>query len=178
MNSYQFQDNWSYVRGRHALKAGINFTYQRSPNFFLPNVNGSYAYPSYATMAQNIASTISVTAGNPILDFREKDSFLYVQDDFKLKSNLTLNLGLTWSYYGQPANLFHDKTTEQQAGSQPFWDPTLPTSVTTFPSIPAPKASFGPNVGFAWTPGSRDGIMGKALGNNKTTIRGGYRLCL
>jgi hypothetical protein len=175
VNSYQFQDNWSYIRGRHALKAGINFTYQRSPNFFLPNVNGSYAYSGYDTLAQNIASTISVTAGNAVLDFREKDSFLYVQDDFKLKSNLTLNLGLTWSYYGQPANLFHDKTTAQQAGSQPFWDPTLPTSITTFPSIPAPKASFGPNVGFAWTPGSRDGILGKVLGNNKTTIRGGYR---
>ena len=175
VNSYQFQDNWSYVRGRHALKAGINFTYQRSPNFFLPNVNGSYTYTSYATMAQNTASAVSATVGNPILDFREKDSFLYVQDDFKLKSNLTLNLGLTWSYYGQPATLFHDKTTAQQASSQPFWDPTLPTAVTTFPSIPAPKASFGPNVGFAWTPGSRDGLMGKVLGNNKTTIRGGYR---
>jgi len=175
VNSYQFQDNWSYVRGRHALKAGINFTYQRSPNFFLPNVNGSYSYSSYANLAKNLPSSISVTAGNPILDFREKDSFLYVQDDFKLKSNLTLNLGLTWSYYGQPANLFHDKTTAQQASSQPFWDPTLPTSITTFPSIPSPKASFGPNVGFAWTPGSRDGITGKVLGNNKTTIRGGYR---
>ena len=175
VNSYQFQDNWSYVRGRHALKAGINFTYQRSPNFFLPNVNGSYSYSSYATMAQNIGRSISVTAGNPILDFREKDSFLFVQDDYKLRSNLTLNLGLTWSYYGQPANLFHDKTTKQQAGSQPFWNPALPTSITTFPSIPSPKASFGPNVGFAWTPGTRDGILGKALGNNKTTIRGGYR---
>jgi len=175
VNSYQFQDNWSYVRGRHALKAGINYTYQRSPNFFLPNVNGSYTYASYATMAQNVAKSISATDGNPILDFREHDSFLYVQDDFKLKSNFTLNLGLTWSYYGQPANLFHDKTTKQQASSQPFWDPTLPTSITTFPSTPAPKASFGPNIGFAWTPGSRDGILGKALGNNKTTIRGGYR---
>lgn len=175
VNSYQFQDNWSYVRGRHALKAGINFTYQRSPNFFLPNVNGSYTYASFATLAENTARSISVTAGNPILDFREKDSFLYVQDDYKIKSNLTLNLGLTWSYYGQPANLFHDKTTKQQAGSQPFWDPTLPTSITTFPSIPSPKASFGPNVGFAWTPGAREGILGKTLGNNKTTIRGGYR---
>jgi Carboxypeptidase regulatory-like domain len=175
VNSYQFQDNWSYVRGRHALKAGVNYTYQRSPNFFLPNVNGSYTYSSFATLAQNTARAISVTAGNPILDFREHDSFLYVQDDYKLKNNLTLNLGLTWSYYGQPANLFHDKTTKQQAGSQPFWDPTLPTSVTTFPSIPAPKASFGPNVGFAWTPGGREGILGRTLGNNKTTIRGGYR---
>jgi hypothetical protein len=175
VNSYQFQDNWSYVRGRHALKAGINFTYQRSPNFFLPNINGSYSYQSYATLAQNTASSISATAGNPILDFREKDSFLFVQDDYKLRSNLTLNLGLTWSYYGQPANLFHDITTKQQAGSQPFWNPALPTSITTFPSTPSPKASFGPNVGFAWTPGTRDGMLGKALGNNKTTIRGGFR---
>jgi len=175
VNSYQFQDNWSYVRGRHALKAGVNYTYQRSPNFFLPNVNGSYTYANFATLAQNTASAISATAGNPILDFREHDSFLYVQDDYKLRSNLTLNLGLTWSYYGQPANLFHDKTTKQEAGSQPFWNPALPTSITTFPSIPAPKASFGPNIGFAWTPGMRDGILGKALGNNKTTIRGGYR---
>jgi hypothetical protein len=103
---------------------------------------------------------------------REKDTFLYVQDDYKIKNNLTLNLGLTWSYYGQPANLFHNKTVEQQSSSEPFWDPSLPKSVTTFPSIPAPKASFGPNVGFAWTPG----MDNKILGNNKTTIRGGYRL--
>ena len=172
INSYQFQDNWTYVRGRHALKAGVNYTYQRSPNFFLPNVNGSFTYSNYAALAQNTASAISITAGNPVLDFREHDSFLYVQDDYKLKNNLTLNLGLTWSYYGQPANLFHNQTTKQQASSQPFWDPTLSTSITTFPSTPAPKASFGPNVGFAWTPG----MSNRILGNNKTTIRGGYRL--
>ncbi|HTB91950.1 MAG TPA: TonB-dependent receptor [Candidatus Sulfotelmatobacter sp.] len=172
VNSYQFQDNWTYIRGRHALKAGVNYTYQRSPNFFLPNVNGSFSYADYAALAQNTAKSISITAGNPVLDFREHDSFLYVQDDYKLKNNLTLNLGLTWSYYGQPANLFHDKTVQQQASSQPFWDPTLPTSVTTFPSTSSPKASFGPNVGFAWTPALRNWL----LGNNKTTIRGGYRL--
>jgi hypothetical protein len=172
VNSYQFQDNWNYIRGRHALKAGINYTYQRSPNFFLPNVNGSFTYPNYAALAQNTASSISITAGNPILDFREHDSFLYVQDDYKIKNNLTLNLGLTWSYYGQPANLFHDKTVQQQDSSQPFWNPSLPTSVTTFPSTPSPKASFGPNVGFAWTPELRNWL----LGNNKTTVRGGYRL--
>lgn len=175
VNSYQFQDNWAFIKGRHALKAGVNYTYQRSPNYFLPNYNGSYSYATgqpYVNMAENTATSISVTSGNPVLDFREHDSFLYVQDDYKLKSNLTLNLGLTWSYYGQPANLFHNQTTKQQSSSDPFWDPALPNSVTTFPSIPAPKASFGPNVGFAWTPG----LNNKILGNNKTTIRGGYRL--
>jgi len=172
VNSYQLQDNWTYLKGRHALKAGINFTYQRSPNYFLPYGNGGYVYENYAAMAQNLATSTNVTSGDPVLDFREKDTFLYVQDDYKIKNNLTLNLGLTWSYYGQPANLFHNKTVKQQSSSEPFWDPSLPTSITTFPSIPSPKASFGPNVGFAWTPG----MDNKILGNNKTTIRGGYRL--
>jgi len=171
VNSYQLQDNWTYVVGRHALRAGFNGTYQRSPNYFLPYVNGGYSYQNFIAMAQNTASSIRVTSGNPVLDFREKDSFLYVQDDYKLKNNLTLNLGLTWSYYGQPANLFHDRTVQQQASNQPFWNPSLPASVTTFPSIPAPKASFGPNVGFAWTPETDN----KILGRNKTTIRGGFR---
>jgi len=172
VNSYQLQDNWNYILNRHALKAGINFTYQRSPNYFLPNVNGSYSYQDFVAMAENTASTINVTSGDPVLDFREKDTFLYFQDDYKIKNNLTLNLGLTWSYYGQPANLFHNKTVEQQSSSEPFWDPSLPTSVTTFPSISSPKASFGPNVGFAWAPETDN----KILGHNKTTIRGGYRL--
>lgn len=172
VNSYQLQDNWTYILSRHALKAGFNGTYQRSPNYFLPYTNGGFSYENYAEMAQNVASGINVTSGDPVLDFREKDSFLYFQDDYKVKNNLTLNLGLTWSYYGQPANLFHDKTVKQQSSSEPFWNPSLPTSITTFPSIPAPKASFGPNVGFAWTPG----MDNKIFGNNKTTIRGGYRL--
>jgi hypothetical protein len=180
VNQYQGQDNLTWNKGRHSFKFGVNLTYQRSPNFFLPNVNGTYSYvpqgsittPAYVNMALNTATSVNVTAGNPILGFKETDTFLYAQDDFKLKKNLTLNLGLTWSYYGQPANLFNQLTTKQQAGSEPFWNPALPTSVTTFPSIPAPKASFGPNVGFAWTPEMNNWLFG----NNKTTIRGGYRL--
>jgi hypothetical protein len=171
VNTYQFQDNWTYTLGRHAIKAGANFTYQRSPNFFLPNNNGSFSYTNWVRFAANLPSSDSITAGSPSLDFREHDTFLYVQDDFKLKNNFTLTMGLTWSYYGQPANLFHQKTTKQQDGSDPFWNPGLPLSVTTFPSIPAPKNSFGPNVGFAWTPGSDN----RLLGHGKTTLRGGYR---
>lgn len=171
VNTYQFQDNWTYVLGRHSLKSGVNFTYQRSPNFFLPNYNGQFRFSNWDTFAKDTPTTISISLGNPVLDFREKDTFVYFQDDFRVRSNFTINMGLTWSYYGQPANLFHDRTTQQQSGSEPFWDPTLPTSVTTFPSIPAPKNSFGPNIGFAWTPGGDRWFMG----HGKTTFRGGYR---
>jgi hypothetical protein len=172
VNTYQFQDNWTYFHGRNSYKAGVNYTYQRSPNTFLPNVNGQYLFSDYGSMAEDVPSRIRIASGSPSLDFREHDTFAYFQDDIKVSNTLTLNVGLTYSYYGQPANLFHDKTTKSQTGSNPLWDPALPLSVTTFPSIPAPKNSWGPNVGFAWSPrGTRFWP-----GNGKTVIRGGYRL--
>ena len=172
VNTYQLQDNWSYVRGNHQLKAGVNFTYQRSPNKFLPNANGAFTFPDWGAFAANQPAYTSITLGSPDLDFREYDSFYYFGDDWKLTNRLTLNLGLTYSYYGQPANLFHNNDTKRQTGNDPYWDPTLPLAVTTFPSIPAPKNSWGPSVGFAYTPG----WGGWFFGQDKTVIRGGYRL--
>lgn len=172
VNTYQLQDNWTYFLGRHGLKAGVNFTYQRSPNIFLPNFNASYRFSNWGAYGLDTPNRIQIAQGNPSLDFREKDTFAYFGDDFKIKTNLTLNLGVTYTYYGQPANLFHQITVRNQSGSTPLWNPAVPTSATEFPSIPAPKNSWGPGVGFAWTP-SRGGRL---TGNGKTVVRGGYRL--
>ena len=172
VNTYQLQDNWSYFRGRHSWKAGVNFTYQRSPNKFLPVLNGSWRFTNWGTFGSDIPNRVQIASGDPNLDFREKDTFVYFGDDFKVKNNLTLNLGITWSYYGQPANLFHDRSLASAKSATPLWNPALPLSVTTFPEIPAPKNSWGPSIGFAWTPGG----FGRLTGNGKTVVRGGYRL--
>jgi hypothetical protein len=190
VNTWQFQDNWNYVMGKHSLKAGVNWTYQRSPNVFLPNLNGSYsitgssilasgvnpaiptASEAWGQYAANKFTSLSIALGQPVLDFREYDTFLYGGDDWKITQNLTINLGLTWSYYGQPANLFHTNDLKQQTGSNPFWNPALDQSITVSPNIPAPKNSFGPNIGFAYTPK----FGGWLTGEGKTVIRGGYRL--
>jgi len=172
VNTYQLQDNWSYFRGRHSLKAGVNLTQQRSPNVFLPNFNGQFRFTNWSDYGQDIPNRIRIASGTPLLGFKETDTFAYFGDDFKIKNNLTLNLGITWSYYGQPANLFHDLTVKNATGPNPIWNPALPLSVTTFPTIPAPKNSWGPSIGFAWTPGGSRWFTG----NGKTVIRGGYRL--
>ncbi|HXN72473.1 MAG TPA: carboxypeptidase-like regulatory domain-containing protein [Candidatus Acidoferrales bacterium] len=201
VNTFQIQDQWSYVHGKHQWKAGVNATYQQSPNVFLPNFNGTYNFGTFTTPAGGFTSTnsagnticalpgnlqldslsafacdipasINITQGNTELGFKEYDTFLYVGDDYKLRPNLTINLGLTWTYFGQPANLFHQTTVAQQTGPNPFWDPALPLSVTTAPSIPAPKNLWGPGVGFAYTPRWGE----RWFGNDKTVIRGGYRL--
>ncbi|HLW54897.1 MAG TPA: carboxypeptidase regulatory-like domain-containing protein [Candidatus Angelobacter sp.] len=171
VNTWQAQDNWSYVLGKHALKAGVNWTYQRSPNVFLPNINGTFTYADWTNFVANTPAAATVADGNPSLDFREYDTFLYGGDDWKISKNLTLNIGLTWTYYGAPQNLFHQISTANQTGPNPLWKPTLPLSVTTFPEFSSPKNSFGPSFGFAYSP-QWGGFL---TGHGRTTIRGGYR---
>ncbi len=172
VNTYQIQDNFTKTIGNHQIKAGVNWTRQYSPNVFLPNYNGVYTYPDYGGLAANTPAYDSITSGNPYLNFLEYDTFLYASDDWKIKENLTLNLGLTWSYYGQPFNLLHNLSVSDQTSSTPFWNPSLPESVTTLPALPSIKHLFGPNIGFAYTPHFWEGL----LGHDKTVIRGGYRL--
>ena len=170
VNTYQAQDNWSYFRGKHAFKAGANITYQRSPNVFLPNANGSFVFRTFQNFALDIPRSISVALGDPSLDFREHDNFFYFGDDYKVKSNLTLNLGLTYSYFGQPANLFHTRDVARESNaSGAFFDPTLPLTIRTFPEIPAVKTNLGTSIGFAYNPNWGGGP-------GRTTLRGGYRL--
>lgn len=173
VNTWQGQDNWNYVIGRHQIKAGVNYTYQRSPNIFLPNINGQFRFTDWSGFLLNTPNRVRVANGPSSLDFREHDTFLYVGDDWKMSQNLTWNLGLTWSYYGQPANIFNSITTARESNpATAFWNPALPLSVRTFPTIPAPTNSFGPSIGFAWSPQ----LGGFLTGGGKTVIRGGYRL--
>ncbi len=185
VNTWQAQDNWNLVVGKHTFKAGVNWTYQRSPNIFLPLIDGAYRFSNWTNFMNNTPNRVQIAQGNPSLDFREYDTFAYGGDDWKIRQNLTLNLGLTWTYYGQPANLFHDITTprENNSASPPalwaknepagtnFAGQAIPIDVRTFPIFPAPKNSFGPSVGFAYQPQ----WGGFITGHGKTTIRGGYR---
>jgi hypothetical protein len=184
VNTWQGQDNVNYVMGKHTLKAGVNWTYQRSPNIFLPNLNGQFRFSGWNSYFNNTPNRIRIANGPSLLDFREYDTFAYGGDDWKIGKNLTLNLGLTWSYYGQPANLFNDITTARESNpATAFWSATvpagelnagqpLPLADRTFSKIPTPKNSFGPSVGFAYSP-QWGGFL---TGNGKTTFRGGYRM--
>ncbi len=56
VNTWQAQDNWNYVMGKHTLKAGVNYTFQRSPNVFLPAINGAFRFGptrSYGLLPQS-----------------------------------------------------------------------------------------------------------------------------
>jgi len=143
-NSYQLQDNLSWTHGRHTVKAGTNLTYQRSPNIWLPNYNGTYTFTTIADYFEDDPSSIGITQGNPSLDFREHDNFFYVGDDFRATKNLTLNLGLSYANFGQPANLFYREDVANETSSAPFFNPALPLSVRTSPRLSSPKTTSVP----------------------------------
>ncbi|HEX7285558.1 MAG TPA: TonB-dependent receptor [Candidatus Angelobacter sp.] len=173
VNTWQVQDNWNYVRGKHQLKAGVNWTYQQSPNVFLPNINGQFRFATWDQFFTNTPNRVRIANGPSGFGFKEYDTFVYIGDDWKATRNLTLNIGLTWSYYGQPANLFNDITTTRESNpATAFWNTSLPLSVRTFPRFPAPTNSFGPGLGFAWSPQGG----GMLTGGGRTVIRGGYRM--
>jgi hypothetical protein len=208
VNTWQAQDNWNLVMGKHTFKAGVNYSYQRSPNIFLPTINGAFRFGlnpsqnpnvnpatdsinlanSWGNFVSNVPDRVQLAAGNPSLDFREHDTFLYGGDDWKIGRNLTVNLGLTWSYYGQPANLFNQIAAPREANpATALWATTqtaatgagvnvqgqpIPLNARVFPIFPAPKNSFGPSVGFAYSP-QWGGFL---TGHGKTTFRGGYRM--
>jgi hypothetical protein len=172
VDTWQVQDNWSYLVGRHQFKAGVNFTHELSPNTFLPNVNGFYFFNSLNQYLTAAPAEVGVTVGDASIDFKESDVFLYFSDDFKVKQNLTLNLGLTWSYFSQPDNLLNQLDTINEKGPKPLFNPALPLSIRTTPTIPVYEHAFGPSIGFAYTPK----WGGRLFGNDKTVIRGGYRL--
>jgi len=173
INVYELQDNASWVHGKHVIKFGGSYDRQRSPNYGLFEQNGEFVYNSFSDLVANQSTLISQVAyGQPVLRFKENDAALYFQDDWRVKDNLTLNLGLRWEYYQQAGNILHDESVAQQTGPNHLWDQSLPLSLTTVPKLPNQYKNYGPVIGFAYTPH----ILPALFGTDKTVIRGGFRI--
>ena len=124
-------------------------------------------------LQNNAPSGFSLTAGDPTLNFTENDQYYFIQDDFKIRPNLTLNLGVRYEYTSQPINILNEQSVVRESDpARRFYDPSLPLSVRTTPAIPTDKNNFAPRVGFAWSPHFWKGL----LGEDATVIRGGFSL--
>jgi Carboxypeptidase regulatory-like domain/TonB-dependent Receptor Plug Domain len=192
----QFQDNASILKGRHTLSFGGEFDSQHSPWGWLPNDEGAFNFaPNAAINAANPngipfnypatgcgaggancdngltgflegIGQLTLSEGSPTIPFKENDFDLYFQDDFKVTSSLTLNLGLRYEFFGQAINFLHNETVERQLGSNPFWNTSLPLSATTIPSLPSDLRNIEPRIGFAYKPSFAP----------KLVVHGGYSI--
>ena len=97
-------------------------------------------------------------------DDREDIWGFFVQDDFKLRRNLTLNLGLRWSYFGPLSSKERNMYVAVPGAGANYM---TGLTVRKGNSWNAQKNNFGPQIGFAWSP---------SILQDKLVVRGGYGL--
>lgn len=191
--TYAISDVFSKSQGRHTWKVGGEFRYYQVNERNFANPNGGFTFNGNVTGDEFADFLLGATctgcsapytqAALQLLDSRTKYAGAFVQDTWKVKSNLTLNLGLRWDL-GMP---WYDTQGKLQAfvpGEQSVLFPNSPTGLV-FPGDPgipqtlAPTRyhNFGPRLGLAYSPGFSDGILGKIFGGpGKTSIRAAYGL--
>lgn len=175
----QFADTLNWTKGKHTLIMGVDFRDLGNSVPFLPNFNGAFRFPTTANIVANAPSFVNLAAGTPTIQYKERDQFYFFQDDFKVRENLTLNLGIRYENTGQPINTLNRITvaTESNAATA-LWRQSLPIEARTVPKLPTDNNNWAPRLGFAWSPRFGDGHFAKLLfgENDATVIRGGFSM--
>ncbi len=156
--TYSLKDDWSLVRGRHTIKAGVevkqvNFNYSAIPE-------NALIYASRPAFINNALNQVNLIGGVPMHGLHKTMVFAYAQDQFKVTRELTATIGLRYEFF----NRFH----EIYGRDLPFDISTCggPCPVGSEFSLPVTK-NVEPRVGLAWAPQSL---------HNKTVIRSGFGL--
>lgn len=105
-NNYQLMDDFTQIRGRHTLKTGTSV---RRIHVNGGNLNstfrGTLTFNSLAGFLAGTPNAYSIIAGNPRMGLRRTEWQSYAQDDFRLRPNLTLNLGLRYEFNTPPGEV-------------------------------------------------------------------------
>src|SRR6266849_6130655 len=154
----QVVDNLTWVRGKHTLKFGGQYAHFIYPQFFLSRSLGDY---QYANLQEFINDAVPSQAGRTLRgagtgSFLGTQSLMagFVQDDIKVSSRLTLNLGVRYEYWTNPVG----------SNTQALNAISNVPGVITFGKPKTDTNNIGPRVGFAYDP----------TGSGKTAIRGGF----
>jgi len=210
-NTFQWSDNFSKTIGRHDLKFGGDIRYQRFDQTLFFDISGQYFYfgggpndPGYSDLFPNYLLGVPDEYGQGSAQeerVRSKAVYLYAQDSWKIKPNLTLNYGLRWELTTPLADAGKKVQTFRPGQTSTIYpcelSPISPlfgagndcTSTGVTPVglvVPGDKGvpnglsntyykSFAPRIGMAWSPGAQDGFLGKLFGGpGKTSIRTGF----
>jgi hypothetical protein len=92
----QVVNNLSHHAGAHALRGGVDFVFNDDTITFLRAFRGSYTFASLANFLAGNYSGYAQTFGNPVVRQRNPNVGFYAQDEWRLASTLTLNLGVRY----------------------------------------------------------------------------------
>jgi Carboxypeptidase regulatory-like domain/TonB dependent receptor-like, beta-barrel len=185
-NTWHVSDGFSKIIDKHSLKFGGEFRYLQVNERNTCAPNGDFTFDGTET-GSDFADFLLGAPQNynqcsqQFLDSRTRYGGLYIQDTYKVKSNLTLNLGLRWEvsmpWYdtqGKIETIVPGLQSVQFAKAPLAWvvpgDPGIPSTLA-----PTRYNNFAPRVGIAYSPDFSDGILGKIFGGaGKTSIRASF----
>jgi outer membrane receptor protein involved in Fe transport len=165
LNRGQWSDTLSYLRGRHSFKLGADVLSDWNRHFNAQNFAGSYRFLGLESFGRSLAGVPSPPSaeqyvqafsglGTPgaIVHPNVLDLAGFVQDEWRLRPRLTLNLGLRY---------------DLQASAKPLVknpSPALAAAGIDTSALPTDKNNFAPRLGLAWAP----------LRSNHLVVRAGY----
>jgi len=159
-NIFTYSDDVFLTRGKHALKFGmlINHFQQFMTQTKTEKGNISFADINHFLLGEPSSYTTQTTPGSITSKTYHFGTFgFYAQDDFRLRPNLTLNLGLRYE--------FSDTVTETHGFSSSFRNIRTDAAPTVGPPFKNPSLhNVSPRLGFAWD----------VRGDGKTAVRGGF----
>lgn len=172
-NTYQLQDNISYTNGNHAWKFGADIRRNQLHQLFKPTTRGLLEYATLNNLVADLATRANINKDLPgtarVLHNDWHDFFFYGQDEWKIRPNFTLTLGMRYENPGQPIEDLVD-----------FNQPVLAAfnNDPRFKLTPVPgrdNNNWQPRFGFNWNPQTRSsGVMGWITGGDKLVLRGGF----
>lgn len=188
-NTYALSDTFSKVVGGHTLSMGGQLT-----RLFVKELPDLVANGQFTFAGAGPQST-----GNGFADFllglpdqysqQSSPAFyeqsaiggVFLQDRWKVRPNLTLNLGVRWDYirpwaeqHNQATTLVLDEDSQTFPGAPAGYvvpgDPGIPSTMA-----PTPLNNFSPRIGLAWSPNFSAGLLGLLSGGpGKTSIRAAF----
>jgi len=151
-------DNLSVTRGRQTVKAGVEV--RRVLTNPGSSADGTLTFASRSSFLANALDSASITATLPLKRLRKTQVYAFVQDEFRIGPDLTVNLGARYSFF----NVFH----ETQGRAVPFDFATCGGLCQLGSQFSEPRTNdIDPRASFAWAPAALKG---------RTVVRAGFGL--
>jgi hypothetical protein len=172
-DTYQVSDAFSHFTDAHSLKFGVELRRTDARLLGIVNQRGTLAYDSLSNFVNDFANAATknflVPGGQSAGFYRWHEFYAFAQDEWRLRDNLTLTLGVRYEYPGNQFGYLRGLNGRILAanGNDPLF------RLGPLPDTDA--NNLMPRIGFNWNPRTgTKGVIGLFTGGDKLVVSGGY----